>query len=98
MKKIINWFLAKKLKWQKYKLLRVVKADLIFIEARRGELLNADLGVLRNSLATERKKENSSDERIYQLSLDVAKAEAVKREYEKLREMERDLPEYMSLL
>lgn len=98
MSRLINWYLNKKLKWSKRKLLHEVRSDIRFIEARKVEFLRIEVNILRQRLADERKKDKPSEDRIVSLSTQIAEAEAVKREVEKLRAMERELPEYLSLL
>lgn len=96
---MLNFFFRKYVKWQKYWLWRGVKNDIKFIEIYKGDLLDPKAeDKLRAKLADERKKQKPSDDVIQKIAEDIATAQAVRMEYEKLKILERELPLYMSLL
>lgn len=53
---------------------------------------------LRTKLAVERKKPNPDNAIIEKIAEDIANAQAVRLEYQKLQKLEKELPEYISML
>jgi hypothetical protein len=98
MEKIINWWLAKRLKWRKRRLLHEVLLDLKFIEVHRGDQLRADDSLLRAQLAGEKRKHEPNERAIARLEAQVANSQATKREYERLKAVAEEMPLYIEML
>ena len=94
MKKIIDWYLSKRLKWRKHRLLHEVLLDIEFLQ-RKGK---GDEDHWRNMLAEERQKEHPDQGKIDTLSQRVADAQATAEELRGLYKIATDLPEYMKML
>lgn len=98
MKKIIDWFLDKRLKWVKKRALHEIERDIDFIKNFRSDVLQLDETFLRSQLAEEKKKEKLDEDRIYALSSNIAELSATKSELENLERAARELPRYIEML
>lgn len=96
---MLNFIFRKWLKWQKSWLLRGVRQDMEFIRKFRGDkILVGTEDKLRARLADERKKQKPDEMIIDRIANDIAEAQATRSEYEKLKHLEVELPQYISIL
>ena len=97
-----DWYLNKKLKWRKQKVLHEVLHDIIFIETYSAEALNPDSEKewrRQLRLENEKAKQGRQDDKLIdEISYKIAAAQAVRNEYDKLQKLAKELPYFIDML